>query len=229
MGNKYFITGTDTAVGKTHIAIGLLQLFARHGFATIGLKPIASGGGHDDGELKNHDASQLQRFATMQLPYHEVNPFTFAEPIAPHIAAAKCGVVLSSQTIVNKIAPVLAKPADRFIIEGAGGWLLPLNEQETLADVVTVLNLEVILVVAMRLGCLNHALLSNQVISRSGGKLVGWVANCLDISMQYLDENIYTLKKLLPTPLLGVVPYNTMAVEHLDISLLKMTRSAIGS
>ena len=228
MPSKYFITGTDTDVGKTYIATGLLQLFAREGFSTIGLKPIASGCDNYDGVLKNNDALQLQSLATIHLPYQEVNPFAFEQPIAPHITSAKQGAALSSRDIVEKLSRTLAKPADIFIIEGIGGWLLPLNNQETLAEVVKLLDLEIILVVAMRLGCLNHTLLTHQAIQQLGGKLVGWVANCLDTSMQYLNENINFLAKKLQVPLLGVVPYNAMAVEHLDISSLTCRSSFKG-
>ena len=195
-----FITGTDTDVGKTYISVGLLTFFANQGFKTIGLKPIASGCSEGG---KNDDALNLQQAATVLLPYEKVNPFALQKPIAPHLAAKSMGISLSIEQLNAKMATTLSIAADLCLIEGAGGWLVPLNETETYADYVLSHDMEIILVVGMRLGCINHALLTCQSILQRKGKLIGWVANSGQKIMGHFDENLATLTQCLPVPHLG--------------------------
>lgn len=217
---RFFITGTDTDIGKTHIATGLLRAFASKGYTTAALKPLASDCEETPAGLRNADAQSLQQAATLQFPYHCINPFAFAPAIAPHLAAAMVKQTLGVTQLIAKCQSILNCQADFLVVEGAGGWLTPLNDQETLADFVTALNLSVVLVVGMRLGCLNHALLTQQAIKNSGIKLVAWVANCLDPKMPSLPENIQTLQQHLLAPLLGVVPYGQEAEKYLEIDKL---------
>lgn len=188
--NCYFVTGTDTGVGKTFVSLQLLKHFAKQGLSTIALKPIASGCEPSPQGLVNEDALALQNAASIQLPYAEVNPFAFLPPIAPHIAAKEAGLRLSVAKLRATLTPILNTPADITLIEGAGGWLLPLNETETLADYVEAIHPKIILVVKMQLGCLNHALLTAQDIKNRGLSLAGWVANTINEPMPYLADNI---------------------------------------
>jgi dethiobiotin synthetase len=207
--NTLFITGTDTEIGKTTISCLLLNYFKRLGYTTAALKPIASGcETKTNGLLFNDDASKLMRAATLDLPYHIVNPYTFEDPIAPHIAAAKTNQMITVQQVQQAISHVQTNYSiDILLIEGVGGWAVPLNDYQSYSTIVINLKLSIILVVGMRLGCLNHALLTYQSIIAQGGHLIGWVANCLDDTMLVQGENIKTLKQRLPIPCLGVVPF----------------------
>lgn len=214
---KFFITGTDTGVGKTHIACGLLKIFQQYGLSTIGLKPIASGCEKTLRGLRNQDALCLQQTATIKLPYENINPIALEPAIAPHIAAQQIKQILSAASLITACEPVLNYPADICVIEGAGGWYTPLNKHETMADFVVALNTPVVLVVGVRLGCLNHALLTQQAIINCSVKLHGWVANCLEKNMEGIEENIELLKTRLSAPLLGMVPYNKDADKYLSL------------
>ena len=190
MAIKYFITGTDTNVGKTFVSACLLNAFTAEGYSTLGIKPISSGG--------NDDAKILQQASSIKLPLHIINPITFTEPIAPHIAAKKMDVLLSVDELIKKTQPALDYPADVHIIEGAGGFLVPLNNKETMADFVKACDLSVILVVPIRLGCINHAILTMEAIKNKNIELAGWVANCMDPDVPEWEEIIATLKEHLP-------------------------------
>jgi dethiobiotin synthetase len=201
----YFITGTDTGVGKTVVTLGLMQLLQDRGHRVAGMKPVASGCIPTPQGLRNDDAQQLQQQAAIGLGYEAVNPYAFERSIAPHLAAAAAGCRIDLDTIQAGVQQ-LADRADRVCVEGVGGWLVPLNECETVADLAVRLGLGVILVVGLRLGCLNHALLTVQSIEAHGACLAGWVANCLPPAADSLEENINTLKSNIYAPLLGVVP-----------------------
>lgn len=203
MKNTFFITGTDTGVGKTTITVGLLNALNHSGYAAIGLKPIASG----VDERGNEDALAIQAASALSLTYDQINPICFTPPIAPHIAAAQCGAQLSAADIAQFCQQANQLPADHLLIEGAGGWLVPLNHRETYADVVKLLNIPIILVVGMRLGCLNHALLTVQAIKDAGLQLHGWVANFIDSEMAAPEENLATLSAMIDAPMLFSVPY----------------------
>lgn len=203
----FFVTGSDTGVGKTLIATALLRAAARGGLRTIGMKPVAAGlDGERAGAAYNRDALALRDAATIDLDYATVNPVLLRRAMAPHVAAAIEGIELRVAELARHCRGVLRTDADLVIAEGAGGWLVPLNDTETMADLVSELGLPVILVVGMRLGCLNHALLTAAAIRARGLALAGWVANCMTVDMPALDENIDSLRARLGAPLLGCVP-----------------------
>lgn len=202
----FFITGTDTDVGKTQIAAGLLVAAKRAGLTTVALKPVAAGCEITPEGLRNSDALLLQSVMTEKLYYEQINPYAFAAPVAPHIAALQEKRSLSADRLMGFCRGVL--PLAQFgLVEGAGGWRVPINNHETLADLAKQLQLPVILVVGMRLGCINHALLTAEAIQRDGLTLAGWVANCVDADMPVRDENIQSLQNRIPAPLLAVVPH----------------------
>jgi dethiobiotin synthetase len=203
MGRVVFVTATDTEVGKTYISADLLKL----GNTTIGIKPVASGCELIQGKLYNEDALILQKAASHYLPYDVINPFAFLPPIAPNIAAQQKNISLSVKKLIEQTQEALSTPADLHIIEGFGGWHAPLNAQETMADYAVQINCEVILVVGIRLGCLNHAILTEKAIINSGANCIGWIANTIDPTMLYKHENIQTLKSWLKTPCLGEVEF----------------------
>lgn len=209
----YFVTGTDTGVGKTHISEGLLHVLNQEGLLTIGLKPIASGCLHTPEGYRNTDAVTLQSAASVYLPYEYVNPFAFKDPIAPHIEAELIGKCLTSERLLRVCKPALSANAEIGIIEGIGGWFVPLNDHETMADFVKALNVPVILIVGMRLGCLNHTLLTCEAIQAMGIKLAGWVANCINPEMLMLEANILALESRIEAPLLAKVDYGVRPEE----------------
>ena len=221
---SYFVTGTDTGVGKTLISCALLHAFAAQGKRVAGFKPVAAGG---DKDRHNDDAKALRAASSMQLSYGQVNPYCFHHAIAPHIAARHSGVRIELSRILTSYRE-LAGQADEVIVEGVGGFLVPLNDKQTSADLAKQLDLPVIVVVGMRLGCLNHALLTASAIKACGLKLAGWVANVLDADMPALQENIAALEQRLAAPLLGVVPHQAapdarvtatqLNIESLDAS-----------
>lgn len=202
----FFIAGTDTDVGKTLVAAGLLVAAKKRGLSTAALKPVAAGCEKTDAGLRNADALLLQSVITQPFVYEQINPIALQSAIAPHIAALQEKRVLSADRIVGFCRGSLNQ-ADLTLIEGAGGWRVPLNPRETLADVAKMLQLPVILVVGVRLGCINHALLTLEAIRNDGLPLAGWVANCIDANMPVLEENIRSLAERIPAPCLGVVPW----------------------
>ena len=222
---SYFVTGTDTGVGKTLISCALLHGFAAQGKRVVGMKPIAAGC-DDDGQ--NEDALQLRSAGNVAVSYESVNPYCFVPAIAPHLAAQRAGVIVQFSRIAVSYHE-LAAQADVVIVEGAGGLLVPLNAQQDSADLVEELGLPIILVAGMRLGCLNHALLTVEAIAARGLALAGWVANVLDAEMPALQENIDTLRQRISAPLLGVVPFMTQpdaraAAGRLDLGRLYNNR-----
>lgn len=199
-----FITGTDTDAGKTYVAVALLRGLKALGYKTVAQKPVAAG---INASGFNTDALQLQQHSTEPLSYELVNPCCLTDAVAPHLAAAKAGIVIDSRSLTKELEKLQAIEADIALVEGAGGWLLPLDDHSTMADWVTEQQFPVVLVVGMKLGCLNHALLTVREIERSGLKLLGWVANCVDPEMAYQQENISYLQQSLTAPCLGIVPY----------------------
>ncbi len=206
MANRFFITGTDTGVGKTRIAAGLLQFARGRGHSVLGLKPVAAGCTFVAGIAMNDDARELQLASDGQPDYATVNPIALQEAIAPHIAAEQEGRVLAAAELVTHCRQ-LAATAEFTVVEGAGGWLVPLNARETMADIAAGLGYPVILVVGMRLGCINHALLSVASIRASGLQLAGWVANHIDPAMAAADANVRSLEERIDAPLLGRIPW----------------------
>lgn len=204
----FFITGTDTNVGKTLIAAGLLVAAKNKGLTTAALKPVAAGCEKTDEGLRNSDALLLQSVITQSLAYDQINPYALEAAIAPHIAAQQEKRSLSVDRLSGFCRGVLSS-ANFTLLEGAGGWSVPINARETLADLAKNLQLPVIIVVGVRLGCINHALLSFEAIVRDGLPVAGWIANCIDPDMPVLQENIDSLRARLPIPCLGVVPFLT--------------------
>jgi dethiobiotin synthetase len=203
----YFITGTDTDVGKTIVATALLKYFNSKGMSTIGFKPIAAGCESTEQGLRNSDALSLQQNSSLNLPYETVNPFAFEPPIAPHIAAKLVGEKVSIDGLSTAFNTIKSQNCDVTVVEGAGGWYLPINDSEFLYQWVMQEKLTVILVVGIKLGCLNHALLSQSVILAQGLTIAGWVANVVSPQARYIDENIATLKQHLSSPLLATIPF----------------------
>ena len=193
-------------MGKTEVAAGLLEAANQKGLRTGAIKPVAAGCENRGDGPQNDDAIKLQALANVALSYQQVNPVALDLPMAPHIAAQEQGKVLSANRLTGFCRGVSMLPMVFMVTEGAGGWRVPINKRETMADIPKQLNAEVILVVGIRLGCINHALLTAQAIRQDGLKIAGWVANILDTEMLRIDENIDTLKHMLIEPCLGVVP-----------------------
>ena len=222
MSKTWFVTGTDTGVGKTAIGCALLSAAAAIGLRTAAIKPVAAG---CDEAGRNEDALQLMDCMTETLEYEQVNPVALQAAIAPHIAAEQEGRRLQVSRLAGLCRGVMLQGADFVLVEGAGGWRVPLGPRETLADLARTLQLDVIMVVGMRLGCINHALLTAEAIYRDGLTLAGWVANQPAEPMACHRENLDTLRSLLPAPLLGEVPYMErfdpdVAASALNISIL---------
>lgn len=210
-----FVTGTDTGVGKTRIAVALIRALVARGVRVVGMKPVAAGAA--PGQL-NEDVAALRDAGNVDAPLADINPYTFAEPIAPHIAAHKAGVVID----IERIAAAherLAGRADVVVVEGAGGWRVPLTGDADMADLAARLGGAVVLVVGVRLGCLNHAALTADAIRSQGLSWAGWVANIVDPDMQCVDENLASLQKRLPGPCLGVEPYSCASGSGGGLSL----------
>lgn len=200
-----FVTGTDTGVGKTLVAAALVRSFRLSGRRVVGLKPVASGCTPTADGLRNDDALALMAEASIHAPYAMVNPYAFEPPIAPHLAAATAGVTLS----IDRIAAIrdsFESVADEIVVEGAGGWRVPLGADADFADLAVRLNAGVVLVVGLRLGCLNHAALTAESIAARKLPLAGWIANEMEPNVAYLDENVATLHRLLSAPCLGRIP-----------------------
>jgi len=210
----YFITGTDTNVGKTYFSVALVHALRKQGKTVAVMKPVASGGNYESGELRNDDAAQLLDACGLDIPYELVNPYVFEAPVAPHLAAAENNVDISLPYIMDAYQQLAAK-ADVVIVEGVGGWQVPLSagaeksQQLSMVDLAKQLKLPVILVVGMRLGCLSHALLTAQAIRESKLCFSGWVANNLEDEMPRYRENIDSLIALIEEPLIAKIPFDT--------------------
>ncbi len=208
MAKSFFITGTDTDVGKTFVAAALLHALGAKGLKTVGLKPVAAGCESTEQGLINSDALTLQRYASVRLSYSQVNPIALEPAIAPHIAAQLQGRPLSLSRLVGLCRGTLMTPHDVSLIEGAGGWMVPLNAREMLSDLARELRAPVIMVVGLHLGCINHALLTAEAIQRRGIPLAGWIGNqCQEETMNVLEENLNTLSATITAPCLGILPY----------------------
>jgi len=204
MNQAFFITGTDTGVGKTYVACELIRQFVAQGLKVVGMKPVAAGREFVHGVWVHDDVQKLIAASNVSAPIELVNPYCFDEPIAPHIAAEKAGVNIQIE-VIFKAYRALCKLADVVIVEGAGGFLVPLNDKETLADLALALDIPIILVVGVKLGCINHTLLTAEAIKVRNLTLHGWVANCLDTKMLVANENIATLIERLQTaPMLAL-------------------------
>ncbi|MDM8567918.1 dethiobiotin synthase [Thiotrichales bacterium HSG1] len=209
-----FITGTDTEIGKTWCTLALIQYFKNRNLSVAGMKPIASGCYYGNNGLRNSDAEQILALTGLDIPYDVVNPYSFEPPIAPHIAAEQIGQHIDLDKIITNYKK-LQTQADIVIVEGFGGWRLPINSNLSIKDMVLAMEIPVILVVGIRLGCINHALLTAEAIMQDGCNLVGWIANLVDDSF-VAQQSIDTISKYLSIPMLAQIPY----LKTLDISLL---------
>ena len=255
---QYFITGTDTEVGKTYVTCQLLQAAQKSSLSAIGYKPIAAGCEQINGEWVNEDALNIQKACSkirankaikitdnnqqksanekteesgeeseQTLPLHQINPIALRAAIAPHIAALEEGVALTFDEIAKGLDELHAYQPDLLLMEGAGGWRLPLTVGDEytptyyLSDVVKTLKMDVILVVGMRLGCLNHALLTAEAIRADGLTIKGWVANDITGNMTRYQENLHSLKAMLPEPLLAEIPYQVAPSDEALFAAIK--------
>lgn len=203
-----FIAGTDTEIGKTTVTCGLLRVLACNERSAVGMKPVASGAVSTPEGLRNEDALSLRAHSHPKLPYECVNPCVYREPASPHIAARRDGEVVTLNSISAAYA-ACSKAAEVVLVEGVGGWRVPLSDDLQTVDLVRHLKLPVILVCGLRLGCINHALLSAGAIVSDGVALIGWVANTIDPNYAYTNETVATLERAIPAPLIGVVPWQT--------------------
>ncbi len=205
--NGFFITGTDTGIGKTYATVLLTQQLIAQGYRVAALKPVASGANQVAGELRNDDALQLQAASNVELSYAEVNPYCFALPLPPHIAASQQKITIDLAKITTQVSQVQSL-ADFVLVEGVGGWHAPLYNDMTVADLAQQLQLPVLLVVGLRLGCMSHALLSANAIVASGCELAGWIANNIDPGYSVVIESITYLRTQIHAPFLGCITHN---------------------
>lgn len=209
MSGGWFITGTDTGAGKTRVARLLLEALARAGQTAVGMKPVASGCQASASGLRSDDAEILLAASGVSADYSDINPYSLAPSCAPHLAARECHVDIRLEKIIESFRR-LQQMAPWVLVEGVGGWMVPLDEKLMLSDVACALRLPVILVVGLRLGCLNHALLTVSAIRRERLPLAGWIANQIDPAMTRADENIATLKEKIEAPMLARFPYHPL-------------------
>lgn len=206
MNQTYFVTGTDTDVGKTVCCAALLQAAKRQGLSTLGYKPIAAGCELTSSGLRNEDALVLQQNSSLTVNYELINPISFEQPIAPHIAAELENKPINIDQISDGLYQLQKKKSDLLIVEGAGGWHLPLNDEQLLSEWVVEQKLPVILVVGMKLGCLNHAMLTYHTLINEGVKVVGWIANQLTEEMPFYQQNLQWLTQKIAAPLIAEIP-----------------------
>ena len=231
-GTGVFVTGTDTAVGKTVVARAIIRALSAADLAVAAMKPVSAGSRETAAGLRNDDALTLMQAANVTAAYEVVNPYCFAAPIAPHIAARDAGVVIDVALIAKRFA-ALARAADCVVVEGAGGWLAPIGPRQTMADIAAALALPVLLVVGLRLGCLNHALLSARALAAHGAGFAGWIGNSIDPDFARRADNLEALAELLGAPPLAVLPYAPQAVNTHELppgfaaQLLARLRSSV--
>lgn len=222
MSRSFFVTGSDTGIGKTLMACALLRAFAAQGRRVAGMKPVAAG---VEADGRNEDVELLKAASNVALAERLINPYLLREPLAPHIAAQREGVAIDVQVILDCYQTISAM-ADIVVVEGVGGFQVPLGPQEDSAHLAVELNLPVILVVGMRLGCINHALLTQAAIRARGLPLVGWIANHIDPQMACVEENLEALRERIDAPLLGFVPYQLRPDSAIMRGLLDLAKLA---
>jgi dethiobiotin synthetase len=227
MGQGFFITGTDTEIGKTTASLVLMRAFKQQGYQVAGMKPVAAGCRITPQGLRNDDAEKLLEESSLDMPYDLINPFAFEPAIAPHIAAEQTNQPITIEVITNAYKSIASR-SDIVVVEGIGGWAVPINERQTMADVAKALDLPIILVAGIRLGCLNHTLLTYSAIASQPGHGTAWIANLLGEPDPVSAQNIEYLKQTLPLAYLGTIPYYDQnsqlnpANMPLNISLLNL-------
>ena len=212
--SNYFITGTDTGVGKTWATLALMKAMQNKGKVVAGMKPVASGCKKTSAGLRSDDAARILKQSNQPLDYKTINPYAFEQAIAPHIAAELAGVVIDIDKIVGEFS-VLKKKSDSVVVEGIGGWNVPLGTDIMLADIVESLDLKVVLVVGLRLGCINHALSTARAVEADGARLHGWIMNQLEPNYACQQETMRTLRARISAPLLGSLSY----MEKFDVEI----------
>jgi len=206
MNNSFFITGTDTHIGKTEITCALIEFFKRKGYLTIGMKPVAAGTEVIDNQIINSDVHKFLSLNSIRKPIEIINPYSFDQAIAPHIAS----ISTSNEILFSKIKEnflLLKNECEYLFVEGAGGYKVPLTKNKSIPDLIGYLNIPIILVVGIRLGCINHTMLTVEAIKNNNHNLYGWVANCIDSSMKEVDENIKYLVDNIEAPFMGNIPF----------------------
>lgn len=211
---RYFITGTDTDCGKTYVTAKLVQHYPN----TTAIKPVASGGSIIDNQFQSYDSQYLQPYS--KLPIDTINPWPFKLPVSPHIAAKEEGCTLSINEIADYCLNLNLKNTDRLFIEGAGGLMAPLTMNQNWIDFLKHTKIPCILVVGLKLGCINHALLTQTALKTNNINCAGWIANCIDPNMLALKENMETLTHLLAPPLLATIPYASEKIMDVNLDLL---------
>lgn len=219
----FFITGTDTDVGKTEVAAGLIKKISSMGHQVAGMKPIASGCDETDSGLRNSDALQLIDAANSNISYDLINPYTFKAAIAPHIAADQNRVEIDMEVILDCYRQI-AEKAEVVVVEGVGGWAVPISKTSRMDDLAQALDLPVVLVIGIRLGCINHALLTYEAIKAKGLHVAGWVANYVSPKDLCLEEQKQSISERISAPLMGEIPFNAtinaeFVAKHLEIDL----------
>ena len=215
MSAAWFVVGTDTGIGKTHATCALLHALARRHARVCGMKPIAAGGVQTADGFSNEDSIAHRAASTVRVPPELDNPILLPEPLSPHLAAARTGTTISFDVVLNAVAELRAR-TDALVVEGAGGFLVPLSETQTGADLAVALQMPLVLVVGMRLGCLNHALLTAEAIRARGLVLAGWIANRVDPDFLCPEENLAYLRAHLDAPLLADLPYSAKRDPRVD-------------
>lgn len=218
----FFITGTDTEIGKTRCSVYLINAFRQLGLTVAGMKPIAAGGYWENGELKNEDVEHIIAASGLKIPPCYVNPYLFELAIAPHLAAAQLGQVIELEKIIAAYQHI-ATTADLIVIEGVGGWRVPINSTQTMSAIVQATRAQVIVVVGLRLGCINHALLTIEAILRDQCVIAGWIANTLDPHFAS-TEVIETLSQRITAPLLAVIPFIPSPHHHFSIQVDRLLK-----
>jgi len=223
MRQDYFVVGTDTGIGKTHVACALLHALATRHARVCGMKPVASGGVHTAAGLTNEDSLAHRAASTVRVPASLDNPILLPEPLSPHLSAARAGTAISFDVILRAV-DALREQTDALVVEGAGGFLVPLSETQTGADLAIALGMPLVLVVGMRLGCLNHALLTAEAIRARGLTLAGWIANRVDPQFLCPDENLAYLRGHLGAPLLADLPFSPTPDARADAARFSLPR-----
>lgn len=225
MTTGFYVTGTDTGIGKTLVSTALLHALRAHGLRAVGMKPLASGCQRIGGAWRNDDALRLQAASDPRPAYDDLNPIALPQPLAPELAAREAGVAVTLEPILAAYAR-LAAQADVVVVEGVGGWAAPLATGLMQADLARALGLPVLLVVGLRLGCLNHAFLSARAIEADGCRLAGWIGNGVDPAMERPDDNLALLAARLPAPCLGRLPHRAAPDPALLSGLLTLPDEA---